>query len=220
MDQRAEPFIRKFKSAQRYLQTKDIQDLVSLKFRDDCVDCGQYSHFIDQYIRRTLAFAVEPAQGDFWGRAWVVTDSRQNKVILVEHETGLEILAVAGSVASLIALVPLISSGWNKLRDRFSRHYIGRGPVDFVEVRRFNETNILIDQQTPSVEVYVFGAAVNEYPLMKQRVEALEIEVASLKQKLADRPGKRTPSPKAESKGKRQSGSKATRTGSSERIAE
>ena len=176
---------------------------MSLKFRDNCVDCGQYSHFIDQYIRQTLAFAVEPAQGDFWGRAWVVTDGRQNKVVLVEHETGLEILAVAGSVASLIALVPVISSGWRKLSDRFSRHYMGRGPVDFVEVRRSNETNILIEQQTPSAEVYVFGAALSEYTLMKQRVEALEIEVASLKQKLAARPGKRTPPPKAKSKGKR-----------------
>ena len=111
MDQRTEPFIRKFQSAQRYLQARGIQDIVSLKFRDNCVDCQQYSHFIDHYLRQTLAFDVVRAQGDFWGQAWIVTDRHQNKVVLVEHESGLEILAVAGSVASLIALVPVISSG-------------------------------------------------------------------------------------------------------------
>jgi hypothetical protein len=58
MDQRTEPFIRKFQSAQRYLQARGIQDIVSLKFRDNCVDCQQYSHFIDHYLRQTLAFDV------------------------------------------------------------------------------------------------------------------------------------------------------------------
>jgi hypothetical protein len=203
MDQRTEPFIRKFQSAQRYLQAKDIQDLVSLKFRDDCIDDQQYSHFIDQYIRQSLAFAVEPAQGDFWGRAWVVTDNHDNRVVLVEHETGLEILAVAGSVASLIALVPVISSGWNKLRDRFSRHYMDRDSGGLVEVRRFNETNILIEQRTPSIEVYVFGATLDEYSHMKTRVETLEVEVAALKQKLAASTSTQAPPTRARSKRKR-----------------
>jgi len=34
-------------------------------------------------------------------------------LILVEHETGLEILCIAGSIASLIGLVPLVLQGWH-----------------------------------------------------------------------------------------------------------
>lgn len=150
-----------------------------------------------------MGFDVERAQCDFWGPAWILTDGHQNKVVLVEHETGLEILAVAGSVASLIALVPAISSGWNKLRDRFLRHHMDRGSSGLMQVRRFNQTSVLVEQQAPSVEVYLPGATLNHYDLMKQRVGALEIEVARLKQKLVPGASKGTARSRAKSNGKR-----------------
>lgn len=200
MDQRTDPFIRKFKSAQGYLQAKNMQDIVSLKYRDDCVSSSEYSHLTDQYLKATLGLAVTRAEGDFWGQAWLVRDEHRNRVILVEHETGLEILYVAGSIASLVALIPLISSGWNRLRDRFSRHEIEpsrRGPV---EVRQFSQTDILVEHHSPSVEVYILGAAINDYRLLQQKVRGLETEVANLKKQAARNNRKRNAPPKAKSR--------------------
>lgn len=191
MDQRSDAFFRKFTSAQRHLRAEQMQDIVSLKHRDDCVSDSEYSYFIDHYLRQTLGLDITKADGDFWGRAWLVTDKQQNRVILVQHETGLEILAVACSIASLITLVPMISSGWNRLRDRFHHHLMNRGNECAVEIRRFNQTNILIEQHTPSVEVYVLGATLQEHALLKQRVQDLETELASLKQQVISKGNKR-----------------------------
>ena len=75
-----------------------------------------------------------------------------------------------------------------------------RGPGGEVEIRRFNETNVLIEQEAPSVEVYVVGATFDDYALMIQRVQALESEVASLKQKVAAGASKRSTPTKARGK--------------------
>jgi hypothetical protein len=92
--------------------------MISLKYRDDPTSPSDYSHLIDDYLTRNLGLDVSRIVGDFGGQAWLVTDKTQNRVIVVEHETGLEILGAIGSVASLVALVPLISSGWARLRQR------------------------------------------------------------------------------------------------------
>ena len=42
------------------------------------------------------------------GDAYVISQDQQ-KLVIVEHETGLEILYIAGSIASLIGLVLQIS---------------------------------------------------------------------------------------------------------------
>ena len=57
MDQRTDPFIRKFRSAQPHLGAEQMQDIVSLKYRDDCVNDSDYSDFIDHYLRQTLGLA-------------------------------------------------------------------------------------------------------------------------------------------------------------------
>jgi hypothetical protein len=145
-----------------------------------------------------LSFEIIKADGDFWCQTWLVSDEHQNRVVLVQHETGLEILAVAGSIASLIILFPMINSGWNRLRDRFHRHPMTRGNEGAVEIRRLNQSNTLVEQQTSRVEVYVLGATLQELALLKQRVQDLETELANLKQQVISR-GKKRASP---SKGK------------------
>lgn len=192
MDQRTDPYMRKFRSAQRHLHAKQIQGIVSLKYRDDCVNDSEYSDFIDHYLQQALGLDITQADGDFWGQAWLVTDAHQNRVILVQHETGLEILAVAGSIASLITLLPMISSGWNRLRARFLRHAINRGNEGAVEIRRFNQTNVLIEQQTSSVEGYVLGAILQEHTCLEQRMQNLETELANLKKQVISKGGKGT----------------------------
>jgi hypothetical protein len=176
--------MRKFRSAQRHLLSGRIQDIVSLKWRDDCVSGSEYRHFFGDYLTQALGLRLAQADGDFWGRAWLVSDDHGNRVVLVEHETGLEILAVAGSIASLVALVPVIASGWNKLRDHFSGHPMARASGASVEIRQFDQTNVLIEQRAPSVEVYVLGVALKEHASLKRRIEELETELGDVKKRL------------------------------------
>jgi hypothetical protein len=62
----------------------------------------------------------------------------------VEHETGLEILYIAGSIASLLGLIPLVLQGWAAIRGRFPR----RGAsFDYpVEIRQIDQTGRLHEE--------------------------------------------------------------------------
>jgi hypothetical protein len=144
----------------------------------------EYSQFIDDHLGRTLGLSVARVDGDFGGQAWLVTDKAQNRAILVEHETGLEILGAIASVATLIQLLPLISSGWTNLRHRFSRPHLGHPDEEGIEVRRFDQKEVLIEQRAPSVEVYVLSTTLQDYALMKQRVDQLEEQIESLQKRL------------------------------------
>lgn len=156
--------------------------MVSLKYRDHCANNSEYSHFIDGYLRAALNLTVDRVEGEFGGHAWLVSDKSKNRAIVVEHETGLEILGVIGSIASVIALLPLISSGWTKLRDRFSHRHFD-DPTGSIEIRRFDQRNILIEEHAPSVEVYVLNITLQEHELLKQKVQQLEAEIDNLKRK-------------------------------------
>jgi hypothetical protein len=184
VDHRTDSFARRFSTAKSHLGTKDIQGLVSLKYRHHYVNGPEYSQFIDEYLRRTLGFDVVRVDGDFGGQAWLVTDKDQNKAILVEHETGLEILGAIGSVASLIALIPLISSGWANLRHRFFRPHFDPSDGEGIEVRRLDQNKVLIEQRVPSVEVYVLNTTLQDYALMKRKVDQLEARIESLQKRL------------------------------------
>ena len=182
MDHRTDSFVRKFKSAQLLLASGSIQDIVSLKYRDNCVNNSEYAHFIEDYLKHSLGLDVKPASGDFWGKAWLVSDTHGNKILLVEHETGLEILYIAGSIASLIALIPLVSSGWNWFRDGGFHARYHRPDRQAIEVRRLNTENTVIEQQVQSMEVFVLNAGLEESVALRERVRLLEEEVADLKQ--------------------------------------
>ena len=118
MDYRGENFVRKFSDALGYLDSSSIHDLVSIKYRDN-TNPSDYYELID-YLQTEANLKAKQVEGNFQGHAWLVTDNSQNKALLIEHETGLEILYVAGSIASLLSLIPLINSGWKFLRRKFS----------------------------------------------------------------------------------------------------
>lgn len=190
MNPRTDTFARRFKCAQAHLGALGLQDIVSFKYRDNGVSGSEYSHFVDDALRQSLALSVDRLDGEFGGQAWLVKDQFQNRAILVEHETGLEILGAVGSVASLIALLPLINCAWTSLRDRFFRHrfdHPGRGGV---EIRRFDQNNILIEEHSPAVEVYVLNLTLQDHSWLKQKVVELEAEVQRLKKALPQKPKK------------------------------
>ena len=115
------------------------QELISIKYRDSAVGPSEYRHFIDDHLTRSVGLEVARMDGDFGGQAWLVKDKAGNRVILVEHETGLEILGAIGSLASLIALLPMISFGWAKLRHRFFPPHFDRPYPEGIEIRRFDQ---------------------------------------------------------------------------------
>ena len=119
MVSRTDSFAQRFRSAEAHLKTKGIHELVSLEYRGrHDVPGSEYLHLVED-LRRDQGLDVAPVGGGFGGQAWLVTDRAQNRAILVEHETGLEIPGATGSVASLIAPLPMISSVWARLRHRF-----------------------------------------------------------------------------------------------------
>lgn len=181
MDHRTDSFFRRFTRAQSHLKVQDIYGLVSLKYRNDHPDFSHsdYPHFIHHYLKGELHFNVKQVASEFGEQAWLVSDKSQNSVILVEHETGLEILSALSSIATLI---PLISSGWTKLRDKFSHRHFDH-PNSGVEVRRFDQSNVLIEEQTPSVEVFILNIIQQDNALLRQKVQQLEAEIDKIKQK-------------------------------------
>ena len=66
------------------------------------------------------------------------------KLLAVEHETGLEVLYVAGSVASLFGLIPLVLQGWAAIRGRFPRRHAQFDEP--VEVRRIDNAGRLQEE--------------------------------------------------------------------------
>jgi hypothetical protein len=184
MDQRTESFARRFRSAEAHLGAQDLQDVVSLKFRHHYVNGPDYSQFINNHLTRNLGFDVARLDGEFGGQGWLVTDKSQNRAILVEHETGLEILGAIGSVASLIALLPVIGAGWTSLRSRFFPSRFDRPDFDAIEVRRFDHNDVLIEQHSPSVEVYVLNTTLQDYARLRQEVDQLKAQIESLQKQL------------------------------------
>jgi hypothetical protein len=104
-------------------------------------------------------------------------DSDNNKIILVEHETGLEILYISGSIASLIGLIPIIISTWKHFRSKFNRRNSFYRDADNIEIRKFNSKNILTENRINSVESYLFSAFYEENRNLAEKVNKLEKRV-------------------------------------------
>jgi hypothetical protein len=180
MDKRSDAFIRKFSSAQKYLGCNSIQDIVSVKYRDG-TNYSDYREFIDVFLRDGLNLELKQVQGDFQGQTWLVAGDRDNKILLIEHETGLEVLYIAGSIASLIGLIPLINSGWKVLHSRFSDHPFFRGRGTDVEIRIVDPKNQIVEKHVLRVEDYILSESMKEILTLRTRVEELEQELTKTK---------------------------------------
>ncbi len=184
MNYRKDPFINKFTSAQLYLKNKAIQNIVSIKYREHCVNHDEYLHLIEDYIKGKLNLNVKSIDGDFQGHAWLVSDNSNNEVILVEHETGLEILCIAGSIASIIGIFPFIISGLRFIKDRFSPHRYHDLERERIEIRKLDSKNILIENHVQNIETYILQENSKENEKLKRKVSKLEKEVNDLKKTL------------------------------------
>lgn len=177
-DWREKSFLAKFKAAAAELNATSHRDIESLKFRD-ITGFHDYKELVEE-----LGFLkVLEIQGDYQGKAWKLTDADGNSIIIVEHETGLEILYVVGAIASIIGLVPIVINTWGRVRDHWPP-FRGRFGVGTPERRRFDRNNRLVEEPAPPVEAIVLQHLLAQYDMLNGRISSLEAEVSGLKSRI------------------------------------
>jgi len=190
MDFREQSFRRKFKSASEFLGAQPEQ-IVSMKVRDNVRSYEEYRRLID-FLQGEAGIQCTKLDGDLQGQGYLL-GSDKTKVILVEHESGLEILYIAGSIASLLGLVPAILHGWSVLRGQFGGRDARMG--DPVEIRRIDGAGRVLEEHLhnrhllgsgmssafvlPVIEVAALienemKAATQQVEILTSRVENLE----------------------------------------------
>ena len=138
MSYREDTFKAKFDGAARHLGVAPNQ-VISLKLRESVGSYSEYRNLL-QTLEHEVGISWQEVDANLQGTGYLVGDAKV-KVIVVEHETGLEILYVAGSIASLIGLIPLVLQCWSSMRDHHGRPH----PRDFrsVEIRRLDNNGHL-----------------------------------------------------------------------------
>jgi hypothetical protein len=196
-DLRKKTFLAKFQAATVDLKTASYHDIESLKFRG-----LTSSHEYSKLLAELGPLKIVAIQGDYQGKAWKLTDADDNSIIIVEHETGLEILYVAGAVASIVSLVPIIVNTWNRIRDHWPPHR-GRFGLGGLERRRFARKDRLIEEPAPSVEAIMLQHLLNQYDRLSERISSLEAEASSLKSRADNPPVNRVKRKRAKSPDKK-----------------
>ena len=145
MDYREPKFGAKFEDAARQLGTVPHQ-VESLKLREHVEGdhAAQYRQLL-QALANEAGLKSTPANGNSRGNGHVVENSK-TKIILEEHESGLEIFYIAGSIASLVGLIPLVLKCWSAIREHNGRHHHG-GP-ERMEARRLGIDGKLVEEHS------------------------------------------------------------------------
>jgi hypothetical protein len=178
-DWRKKNFVAKFQVAAAELNAASYCDIESLKFRD-----STSSHDYRDLITELGPMEVREIQGDYQGKAWRITDADDNSIIIVEHETGLEILYVVGAIASIVSLVPIIVNVWNTMRDHWAPPHRGRFGTGGLERRRFGKNSKLIEEPAPPLEAIMLQVMLNQYDRLSERISSLEAEISGLKSRI------------------------------------
>lgn len=176
MDYREKTFREKFNNAARHLGVEPKQ-IVSLKFRETVSSYSEYHHLLDT-LQREANISNQKLNDNFQGTGYLVTD-RNSKIILVEHETGLELLYIAGSIASLVGLIPVIRQCWFSMRNHFGPYH-HRSFRD-IEIRKLDDKGKLRENHVPENEMF---CAPLPSILVISATQNLENEIKTLKQEV------------------------------------
>ena len=167
-------FEQKFKECSAFLQAKP-KDIVSLKYRD-YRDSHYYTELLVQ-LNNISGLNVNNIGHAMNGKAYYISYGGQS-IILVEHETGLEILYIAGSIASLIGLVLQISSMISNHRRKippFSHD------MSDAEIRYFDKKGNFVEEHRPNYlpyEIFLLPQPNNqEIELLKLRLDNIEKKI-------------------------------------------
>ena len=169
-------FRQKFKECTKFLNAKP-RDLVSLKYRG-IRNQSYYGELLGS-LKDIKGLNIQDLGRALNGQAYLISYGEQN-IVLVEHETGLEILYIAGSIASLIGLVLQISSMVNTR----SQHLDISPPYfDDVEIRHFDEADKFIEEHRHHYlpyEVFLLPSSNNDVELLKKKIASLEKKLNKL----------------------------------------
>ena len=185
-DYRGNTFRIKFMNASRYLGVASDQ-IISLKLRDAVASYSEYQDML-RILDHDAGIQSSPIQDDLQGKGHLVSQGDQ-KIIVVEHETGLEILFVASSVASLIGLVPLVLQAWSSIRGYFARRHANH--IRGAEIRRVDSAGNLYEDHThdlPSSSIFPLNmmnaAILSAANVLEDELKALRKEVRSQNERL------------------------------------
>jgi hypothetical protein len=205
MDDREESFRRRFNAAARILGVKPEQ-VVSIKLREDVTSGEEYRQLIENLQHATDVECTE-LDDDLQGQGYLL-EIATAQVVLVEHESGLEILYIAGSIASLVQLVPLVLQSWDFSRGRLWRR--GRRTEHSIETRRIDPAGALREDEIPDRQLMesaiggpppavIAASALIEHEmenvfqrleLLSSRVDELEAQLRSKKKPAAKKAAK------------------------------
>ena len=93
MDDRNQVFLEQFADAAKYLDVASDQ-LISLKVRENVSSYEEYQELLRLLVQETEVRS-KGVPGAFQGKGYIIQNSK-TKVLIVEHETGLEFLTSRG----------------------------------------------------------------------------------------------------------------------------
>jgi hypothetical protein len=170
-------FEQKFNECSKFINAKP-KEIVSLKYRDSN----------DNYFYEELLYNLKKIDGLIVDTLGYVLNGKGHKIsygnqdiILVEHETGLEILYISGSIASLIGLVLQVGS---MISDHRKRTHSFPHEMRGVEIRFFDNQGNFIEEQRPNYlpyEIFLIPQPdTKEIDKLKKRVDSLEKKIDHL----------------------------------------
>jgi hypothetical protein len=191
MDHRAKSFKQKFADAATEFGVMP-ENIISLKFRDQVGSYRFYRELLAD-LRENFGIQHSEINGNLQGNGFLLND-KGSKVILVEHETGLEILYIAGSIASLICIIPLIMRSWGFIRTHFYGKQLYGSNSNIVEIRYLDSKGALKEEHISDLErmfahsnpglLYpsplIANIIENDYKLIINKLQDLTLRVESL----------------------------------------
>jgi hypothetical protein len=174
MNYRDSTFKTKFENAAKYLKSKP-KEIVSLKLRDNVGSYQEYDRLMN-ILEREIHLQTSQIKDGLQGNGYLI-QNRNNRIIIVSHETGLEILYIAGSIASILSLIPLVLKCWNYSRGDFGRQHHPHN----IEIRRLDEKGHLIEKDAHGLFDSFLNPIELTNELLPSSIECIEEELRQLK---------------------------------------
>jgi hypothetical protein len=170
-------FEQKFTECSKFIKA-DPKRIVSLKYRE-MRDSYFYEELLNS-LNNIKGLQIKKLGQIMNGISYKISYGKQ-ELIIVEHETGLEILYIAGSVASLIGLILQVAS---MIGDRKNRMHSYSNDMRDVELRYFDKHGDFVEDHKHNYlpyEVFLMPQSImEEIELLNKRVITLEKKIKQI----------------------------------------
>jgi hypothetical protein len=185
--EREEIFKIKFNTAAHILGVKPAE-VVSLKLRETASSSNDY-HRLRETLEKDAELKPSEIEGNLQGTGYLLWHGK-SKIIIVAHTTGLEILYIAGSISSLVSLIPIVLQCWASIRSYLDFSY----QHDFrsLEIRRLDTEGCLVQHriETTANVLYTPLSIINKAicdaaEIIDERIESLGDEIRGIRARVA-----------------------------------